>query len=497
MNFAAYWARLANRRTLLLLITYCSLLVTISGVKAREKAGELLRKLPSVDEMLRERRIAEMAERDSRTVVTEAVRAALQNLRDSILEGHLKAGQVDLAMSTLPDAVERFVRRAMRASLRPVINATGVILHTNLGRAPIANAAIEHIREVAPGYSNLEFDLDSGERGKRDVHVQRLFAHLLGAEVSTIVVNNNAAAVLLALNSLAEGGEVLVSRGELVEIGGSFRIPDVMSKSGASLREVGTTNRTRVADYERAISERTKLILRVHRSNFQIVGFTEQPSLAELATLAHARGLPVMEDLGSGALFDLATVGVSGEPGVGESLATGVDVVTYSGDKLLGGPQAGILSGRPEIITRLRGNPLFRALRVDKLTYAALEATLLAYVRQDYDAVPALRMMRLSAEDIGARAEEIAKQLPASYKTEVTESESVIGGGAAPGATLKTRVLVISLEGVSADELATRLRHADPPVIARVEEDHVVLDLRTVFPEQDVLVLEALRNVTR
>jgi len=466
-------------------------------VKARENAGELLRMLPSVDEMLREGRIAAMAERDSRTVVTEAVRAALQNLRDSILEGHLNASQVELAVSALPEVVERFVRQAMRTSLLPVINATGVILHTNLGRAPIANAAIEHIREVAPGYSNLEFDLESGERGKRDVHVQRLFAHLLGAEVSTIVVNNNAAAVLLALNTLAEGGEVLVSRGELVEIGGSFRIPDVMSKSGASLREVGSTNRTRLADYERALTDRTKLILRVHRSNFQIVGFTEQPSLSEMVTLAHERGLPVMEDLGSGALFDLATIGVSGEPGVAESLAAGVDVVTYSGDKLLGGPQAGILSGKPEIITRMRSNALFRALRVDKLTYAALEATLLAYVRQDYDAVPALRMMRRSAEDIGVRAQAMATQIPASYKAEVADGESVIGGGAAPGATLKTHLLIIALEGVSAGELATRLRHADPPVIARVEDDRVVLDLRTVFPEQDAVILKSLRSAMK
>jgi len=466
-------------------------------VKARDNAGELLRMLPSVDEMLREGRIAAMAERDSRTVVTEAVRAALQNLRDSILEGHLNASQVELAVSALPEAVERFVRRAMRTSLRPVINATGVILHTNLGRAPIANAAIEHIREVAPGYSNLEFDLESGERGKRDVHVQRLFAHLLGAEVSTIVVNNNAAAVLLALNTLAEGGEVLVSRGELVEIGGSFRIPDVMSKSGAALREVGSTNRTRLADYERALTDRTKLILRVHRSNFQIVGFTEQPSLSEMVTLAHERGLPVMEDLGSGALFDLATIGVSGEPGVAESLVAGVDVVTYSGDKLLGGPQAGILSGKPEIITRMRSNALFRALRVDKLTYAALEATLLAYVRQDYDAVPALRMMRASAEEIGARAQAMARDLPATYRAEIADGESVIGGGAAPGATLKTRLLIIALEGVSADELATRLRHADPPVIARVEEDRVLLDLRTVFPEQDTVILQTLRSAMK
>ena len=464
--------------------------------KAQSNGGaELLRKLPSVDELLRDDRIAALAERESRAVVTEAVRAALQNLRDSILEGHLSAAQVDLAVSTLPDAVERFVRRTMRPSLRTVINATGVILHTNLGRAPIASTSLDHVRDVSAGYSNLEFDLDSGERGKRDVHVQRLFAHLLGPNASTIVVNNNAAAVLLALNALAEGGEVLVSRGELVEIGGSFRIPDVMSKSGATLREVGTTNRTRAVDYERAITDRTKLILRVHRSNFQIVGFTEQPSLTDLAELAHKRNLLLMEDLGSGALFDLASVGVIGEPGVSDSLAAGVDVVTYSGDKLLGGPQAGILSGKPEIVSRMRSNPLFRALRVDKLTYAALEATLLTYIRQDYDSVPALRMMRMTAEEIAKRASHLAEQLPSAYRAEVVDGDSVIGGGAAPGATLKTKLLALSLDGMTADELLCRLRSSEPPIIGRVDEDYVVLDLRTVFTDQDAILAAAFIDV--
>ncbi len=311
--------------------------------------------------------------------------------------------------------------------LRAVINATGVILHTNLGRAPLAGAALEHIRETSTTYSNLEFDVGAGERGERDVHVDRLLRRLLGegaepeisaglrpfgrlragfggtAEaavatrgVSSIVVNNNAAAVLLALNTLADGGEVIVSRGELVEIGGSFRIPDVMAKSGAILREVGTTNRTRVADYAQAINERTKLLLRVHRSNFEISGFVEQASTADLVGLACERGLPLMEDLGSGALVDLQPFGISGEPTVIDSLRAGVDVVSYSGDKLLGGPQAGLLSGRQELIARMRANSLFRALRVDKLTYAALEATLLAYVKRDHDAIPTLRMMRLS-----------------------------------------------------------------------------------------------------
>jgi L-seryl-tRNA(Ser) seleniumtransferase len=310
------------------------------------------------------------------------------------------------------------------------------------------------------------------------------------------VVNNNAAAVLLALNSLAEGGEVIVSRGELVEIGGSFRIPDVMAKSSATLREVGTTNRTRIVDYERAMNEKTRLLLRVHRSNFQITGFTEQPSIAELAALARKRNIPIIEDLGSGALFDLSSFGVSGEPSVPASLQAGVDVVTYSGDKLLGGPQAGILSGRSDLIARMRANSLFRALRVDKMTYAALEATLLAYVKQDHDAIPALRMMGLSQDEIGGRAEAVAGKIRSSrLSVEIIDGESVIGGGAAPSSVLPTILLAVTCEGMSADDLSARLRSSDPPIIGRVEEGRVLLDLRTVFPEQDSVVIAALRAV--
>jgi L-seryl-tRNA(Ser) seleniumtransferase len=311
------------------------------------------------------------------------------------------------------------------------------------------------------------------------------------------VVNNNAAAVLLALNTLAEGGEVIVSRGELVEIGGSFRIPDVMTKSGAILREVGTTNRTRVGDYERAITEKTRLLLRVHRSNFEITGFTEQPKTAELVALAGKSGIPLMEDLGSGALFDLRSIGISGEPGVLDSLRSGVNIVTYSGDKLLGGPQAGLISGAAELIARMRSNSLFRALRVDKLTYAALEATLLAYVRRDHDAIPTLRMMRLSKEAIGARAEALAAKIVGQkLKVEIVDGESLLGGGAAPSSVLPTRLLALTCEGLSADELAERLRGSEPPsvasIIARVEDGRVLLDLRTVFPEQDAAVAAAL-----
>jgi L-seryl-tRNA(Ser) seleniumtransferase len=383
---------------------------------------------------------------------------------------------------------------------------------------------LDHIRETATGYSNLEFDLDSGERGKRDVHVERLFRKLLaedfaqlrsaepaGASVPTqsvatqpsiftIVVNNNAAAVLLGLNTLAEGGEVIVSRGELVEIGGSFRIPDVMGKSGAILREVGTTNRTRISDYARAINERTRLLLRVHRSNFEISGFTEQPSIADLVTLAHQHNLPLMEDLGSGALFDLRQVGIQNEPGVRDSLRWGVDVVTYSGDKLLGGPQAGLVSGRTDLVKRMRSNSLFRALRVDKLTYAALEATWLAYVRKDYASLPALRMIEMAKSEITTRAESLIRAIRASeaarstpeLRAELSQGESLIGGGSAPSATLPTTLIALTCYSLSADEFAARLRAADPPVVARVDEGRVLLDLRTVFPEQDEVLTQVL-----
>jgi L-seryl-tRNA(Ser) seleniumtransferase len=480
-------------------------------VKIDSSAG-LFRKLPSVDELQHNPELVALAAKEGQAAVTDAARAVLASLRQEIAAGRLDANGVDLALSGLEDAVTRRVRQASQHSLRSVINATGVILHTNLGRAPLAASALEYICETAGAYSNLEFDVETGERGKRDVHVDRMFRKLLDEAVdarvdagvparvakpaiSTIVVNNNAAAVLLALNTLAENGEVIVSRGELVEIGGSFRIPDVMSKSNAILREVGTTNRTRVGDYEKAINEKTRLLLRVHRSNFQITGFTEQPQLEELVSLARQRNIALLEDLGSGALFDLRSVGVNGEPSVLDSLRQGVDVVTYSGDKLLGGPQAGMLSGRSDLIARMRSNSLFRALRVDKLTYAALEATLLAYVKGDHDAIPALRMTRLSKEEIGTRSQAIAEGIKFSrLSVEVLDGESVIGGGAAPSAVLPTRLLALTCEGLSADELSARLRASDPPVIARVEEGRVLLDLRTVFPAQDEALVQVIRN---
>jgi L-seryl-tRNA(Ser) seleniumtransferase len=498
--------------------------------------SELRRKLPSVNEVMAISAVGSLAASHGRDSAVDAVRVVLARLREEITSGLLDENALDLALSGLASAVEKQLQQALSYSLRPVINATGVILHTNLGRAPLGDAAIEHIRETAASYSNLEFDLGSGERGKRDVHIDRLFQRLLSEEaqtaelrsaeragvpvptrtqvsaratistqaqvstpvVSTIVVNNNAAAVLLALNTLADGGEVIVSRGELVEIGGSFRIPDVMAKSGAILREVGTTNRTRAADYEQAITERTQLLLRVHRSNFEITGFTEQASTAELVALARKRGIPLMEDLGSGALFDLRSIGISGEPGVLDSLRSGVDIVTYSGDKLLGGPQAGLISGSTEFIARMRSNSLFRALRVDKLIYAALEATLLAYVQHDHDAIPTLRMMRLTKKAIAERAEALAARIAIrKLRVEIVDGESILGGGAAPSSVLPTRLLALTCEGLSADELVARLRNSDPPVIARVDEGRVLLDLRTVLPGQDAAIEKALTTLDR
>ncbi len=477
--------------------------------QATKKIGsksESFRRLPSVDELAHSDALALLVSSHGIVAVTDASRTVLNKLRQGIAEGLLNKSALDLALSTAADAVDSELRRMLGYSLQPVINATGVILHTNLGRAPLSEAAIELIRQTASGYSNLEFDLSQGQRGKRDVHVDRLFQSLFADElranctdkphtrIATVVVNNNAAGVLLALNTLAEGCEVIISRGELVEIGGSFRIPDVMAKSGAILREVGSTNRTRIADYENAINERTRLLLRVHRSNFEITGFTERAATSELASLSRKHSLPLMEDLGSGSLLDLNSIGLHGEESVFDSLRSGVGVVTYSGDKLLGGPQAGLISGNPDLIARMRSNSLFRALRADKLTYAALEATLLAYVKRDHDSIPALRMMRLQKEDIGKRAEALAAVIRCPrLQVELLDGESVIGGGAAPSSVLPTRLLALSCDGLTADELTERLRKARPPAIARIEEGRVILDLRTVSPEQE----EALGNILK
>lgn len=464
--------------------------------------SDLYRLLPSVDELLKHPALAEAIAREGQPALTESIRAVLVKLREEISAGVLGSqSAVELAVANLPQAVMRHLSSALEFSLKPVINATGVVLHTNLGRSPLAKAALKRINEVAARYSNLEFDVAAGERGKRDVHIERLFSRLLNQEgvsgIRTVAVNNCAAAVMLALNTLAEGGEVIVSRGELVEIGGSFRVPDVMAKSGAVLREVGTTNRTRLADYEQAITEKTRLLLRVHRSNFAIIGFTEQPSLEELTALGRRHNIPVMEDLGGGALLPLRALGIN-ESGVMESLRAGVDLITYSGDKMLGGPQAGLLSGREELIKRVRSNPLFRALRVDKLAYAALEGTLMEYVRQNHDAIPFARMMRLSAEQIRERAQALQTHLhtAAHLKTEIIAGESLVGGGSAPTSALPTFLLAVTAQSLSADEIAARLRRHSVPIVARVEDGRVLFDLRTVLsPDEDKEIAGALLSL--
>ena len=451
--------------------------------------ASLLRRIPAVDELLGRDALKSLERRVGHRQLVDSTRRVLQSLRDRIAAGEA----IDVSAELLDREITAAASAAAQTSLRPVINATGVILHTNLGRAPLAAKAAAHLAEIATRYSNLEYDLEEGRRGKRDAHTHGFFARLLGAE-RALVVNNNAAAVFLALNSLAEGAEVIVSRGELIEIGGSFRIPDICARSGAILREVGTTNRTRLADYASAVNECTRAILRVHPSNFRVVGFTERPNLAELTKLAHERQLLMMEDLGSGSLIDLGQFGIHDEPEAGESVRAGVDVITFSGDKLMGGPQAGILIGRQEPLEKIRRNPLFRALRVDKLTIAALEATVAIYLRGELAEIPALRMMQLSPESIAARARQLAFQISglAGFSAELRGGESVLGGGSTPGQTLATTLVALRCDRASADELESALRRNSPPIIARVEQGEVVLDLRTVFEEQTEQIFQAL-----
>ena len=394
------------------------------------------------------------------------IRRVLDDARNTLLRGEELIEPVEVT-------VRKTIAEWARPSLRRVINATGVILHTNLGRAPLAGFP------QTPGYTNLEYDLSTGRRGKRDVHAGRKIEAILGAPA--VIVNNNAAAIFLVLNELAAGAEVIVSRGELIEIGDGFRIPEIMQRSGTILHEVGTTNRTQIHDYATAINERTRVLLRVHPSNFRITGFTSRPELTELVELGRERGIPVYEDLGSGCLVDLREAGIN-EPLAQDSLKAGADLISFSGDKLLGGPQAGIIAGNPELVARLRRNPLYRALRQDKLFYQAMDVTLGHILRGDLDAIPTLRMIRMCPETIRGRAESLAQKIAGAA---VEPGESVIGGGSTPD--LKLPTWVISLH---ADE--RRLRANDPPIIARVERNRVLLDLRTVFPEEEAAIVQAL-----
>ena len=447
---------------------------------------------------------AALAAQTPRPLLREAIEDFLDTQRAAIRQGLIQDKNA-LALEKLLPGLTRHAAAKASPHLRRVINATGVIIHTNLGRSLLADEAVAAVTEAARGYSNLEFDLETGERGSRQSHVEELLCRLTGAEAA-LAVNNNAAAVLLALSSLCRGREVVVSRGELVEIGGSFRIPAVMEKSGCILREVGATNRTHLADYAEAITEHTAALLKVHTSNYKIIGFTKEVSREELAVLAKEKGLPLIEDMGSGLLLDLAALGVyalTGEPPVRQALGAGVDVVTFSGDKVLGGPQAGLLAGKAEYIERIRKNQLHRAMRIDKLTLAALEATLRLYTDPNLAKarIPTLRMLCTSKDELHQKARELAALLPRASDISVSlrESESRVGGGAFPEAGLPTFVVCLAHRSMPPDALQKKLLQNDPPVLARVEHDCLCFDPRTLqngeFPEVAACVGKALETI--
>lgn len=441
----------------------------------------LLRELPSVDEVARDGRLKGAIEAHSSAFVADAARSAVDSMRRAILDGTLKEVSID-------SAVERtlgYIDCLTKASFRRIINASGTILHTNIGRAVLPDEAIEALRFAAEGNTNLEFDLEKGERGERDSHVEWLIKRLTGAEAAC-VVNNNAAAVLIALNTLAEGKEVVISRGELIEIGGSFRLPEIIKKSGCILKEVGTTNRTHGADYTGAMTETTALLLKAHTSNYKVVGFTSEVPLRELVEIGRENGIPVIEDLGSGSLADLSVWGLPKEPLVSESIAAGADVVTFSGDKLLGGPQAGIIAGKKEFIDRIRKNPLKRALRTGKLTLSALDAVLRLYLNKNKlrEAVPTLRHMTRDINDIEEAAMKARTLIEAAlgppFKVGVEKDVSVIGGGALPETTLPTWVVSITSESISAEGISRLFLSASPAILGRINRDRFLLDPRTV-----------------
>ncbi len=471
--------------------------------RADQQREELYRRLPSVNEVLLAPDVQELIATHGHERVVAAVRESLRAMRAEIAAEEISGEAIELAVGALTKRVSELLQRGPVYSLRPVINATGVILHTNLGRAPLSEAALAHIAEVARDYCNLEFDLESGERSKRDIHAEQLVLRVLGvpeehmSRWGVVVVNNCAAATFLALNTLAEEREVVVSRGELVEIGGGFRIPEILDKSGAVLREVGTTNRTRAADYEHAVNEQTALLLRVHQSNFSIEGFTERPLLAELVELAKTLGVPLFEDQGTGLVSRLHEIGIQGQPTLRDSVAAGVDLVAASGDKLLGGPQCGLLVGRLDLIARIRNNPLLRAFRVDKFTYAALEATLFEYLGGGENvSLPLMRMLSTPAEDIQERCHAIVESIRSSRLiAAVVQVDSVAGGGTAPSARVKSYAVSVRHSELSAAALLKKLRTGDPPVVGRIAEDAVLLDLRTVPAEMDETVARTLEQL--
>lgn len=477
----------------------------IQHFMANQDQAKLLRSLPSIDALLRTESARALRDKIGVHHLTELARVVTDELRASLQREDASESNGDYSREALLAEAERRLQHAARldasTALRRVINASGVIIHTNLGRAPLSEAARRRIAEEAAGYCTLEYDTQTGARGSRGARVEQLLTALTGAEAA-LIVNNCAAAALLVLTALAQNGETIVSRGELVEIGGDFRVPDVMLNSGTRLVEVGTTNRTRLSDYKRAITETTHLIMRVHPSNYRIVGFTHTPVLQELATLAHEAGLFLYEDAGSGALFDLAQYGLEGEPLIAASVKSGTDLVSFSGDKLLGAAQAGLIVGKRELINRLRQHSLYRALRADKLALAALEATLEAYrLNVALTEIPVLRMLSLSAEQIRERAEALVSKLhiqassDAALHSEIIEGQSAIGGGSAPLTRPQTALVALKHAALSADELEQALRFSTPPVITRITDGRVLIDLRTVAEDEEAPLLAALRAI--
>jgi L-seryl-tRNA(Ser) seleniumtransferase len=466
-----------------------------------ELRKEMLKQLPKIDEvilLLEKRDIYSLAPRD---IVKETCRTVVQKLRDKVVKAFKKEiSELSLDAAAVALEVEKSIKGLYRYSLRRVVNATGVILHTNLGRAPLCPEALQRIVEVGKSYSNLEFDLGKGERGQRYDHVSSLICALTGAE-DALIVNNNAAAVLLVLNTLADGKEAIVSRGELIEIGGEFRIPEIMQKSASKLREVGTTNRTRLSDYEKAINDNTGLIMKVHTSNFRIVGFTEEADIESLVALGKSRGIPVMDDLGSGCLIDLDLYSLQHEPTVRETLDKGVDVVTFSGDKLLGGPQAGIIVGKKDVLAKIKKNPLNRALRIDKFTLAALEATLIHYLNPAA-AVKKLRSLKALTEPVAVVKKRAAKLIAKlekekfdSLKFSLREDFAAAGGGSLPTQQIPTVLVAVKNKKMLATKMEEKLRKIEVPIIARVDKDEIFFDLRTVSEDDFPFIIEGLKQI--
>jgi L-seryl-tRNA(Ser) seleniumtransferase len=464
----------------------------------KNEKQKYLRRLPKVDEVLGWAEVKSFLEIHPRELVLEGIRLGIESVRKAILMS-TSDEEADSVLKQIKESIARSIKKISDYHLKPVVNATGVVLHTNLGRAPLAPEALERIKEVSLGYSNLEYDLEKGKRGSRYVHVEALLKKITGAEAA-FVVNNNASAVLLALNTFASNREVIVSRGEMIEIGGSFRIPEIMKLSGAKLVEVGTTNKTHLHDYENAISENTALILKVHPSNYRIIGFTKEVELAELVELGQRYGIPVMYDAGSGALLDFGEKGFKEEPSIQKALQSGVDIITFSGDKLLGGPQAGIVVGKAVYVEKMKKNHLNRALRIDKLTLAALEATLRLYFEDDpWQKIPALKMLSMSPEDVRRRALKLKRILQREFgekiKAKLVPTIARSGGGALPNIDIESFGVALTVEGMRASCIEEALRFTEPPVIVLVQDDQIVMDARTLLDGDEKKIVAALRQI--